>query len=113
MELRLPDIIQARKRVYIKSTIGLCCSTVNTIIETYQTSTTGLHYFHFRRPDILSYTNKQYIHIQVSWDPLMITGNIWKSLDKPISPHTAAGVLKKLWVWLLESAKKDLNWMRK
>lgn len=76
MELQLPDIIQARKRAYIKSTIGLCCSTVNTIIETYQTSTTGLHSFHFRRPDILSYTNKQQIHIQVTRDLLMITGNI-------------------------------------
>jgi len=48
-----------------------------------------------RRLEILSGTDKQYIHFQIKRDFLMRTGDICKLLDKPVSASTVAHVLKR------------------
>lgn len=69
--------------------------TIKTTIEKYKNSTTGASNPRSGRPQALSEIYKQYIHLLVKRDPFIATEEIWKLLDKHVSPDTIARELKR------------------
>jgi transposase len=87
--------LAGQKKADIQRAMNLPYTTIQTTIETYQTSTTGTSSPRSGRPEILSDTDKRYILSQIKRDPFIKAEDICKLLDKPVSAHTVARMLKE------------------
>ena len=72
-----------KKKKGIQRATGLPCSTINATIITYQTSPTGTSASWSGRANILTESDKEFIHFLVKRESYMWIGEIFKALDKP------------------------------
>ncbi|EYE97295.1 uncharacterized protein EURHEDRAFT_328088 [Aspergillus ruber CBS 135680] len=75
--------------------MNLSYTTIQTTIQTYQSSTTGTRSPRIGRPEILSDADKRYILLQIKRGPFIKTEDICNLLGKPISTRTIARMLEE------------------
>src|SRR5699024_6614007 len=95
----------------IQCDMNLPYTSIQTTIATYQSSTTGTSSSRIGRPEILSDADKRYILLQIKRDPFIKTEDICKSLGMPISTHTIARMLKRIWVCHWRAQKMPLTYL--
>ena len=88
-------ILAGQKKANIQREMDLPCTTIQTTIQTYQSSTTGTSSPRIGRPEILSDADKQYILLQIKRDPFIKTEDICNLLGMPISTRTIAHMLEE------------------
>lgn len=87
--------LAGQKQADIQRAMGLPYSTIRVTIKKYKTSTTGTSAPRSGRPQALSDSDKQYIHLLIKRDPFIKVEDICKSLDKPVSQNTVSRELKR------------------
>ena len=87
--------LAGQKKADIQREMNLPYTTIQTTIQTYQSSTTGTRSPRIGRPEILSDADKRYILLQIKRGPFIETEDICNLLGKPISTRTIARMIKE------------------